>query len=56
MVSCRHDPAIPHPPSRGTRHARRPRDPRMSDLAYLALTVAFFLLAIAFGWFCGKVR
>jgi len=30
--------------------------PRVADLVYVVLTVAFFGLAIAYAWFCEKVR
>ena len=30
--------------------------PRVADLVYVGLTVAFFGLAIAYAWFCEKVR
>jgi len=28
----------------------------MSDFAFVALSVAFFVVALAFAYFCGKVR
>jgi hypothetical protein len=32
------------------------RDPPMNDIAFLAIAVAFFVLAIAYVYFCEKVR
>jgi hypothetical protein len=34
----------------------RPGGAVMSDLLYVGLSVAFFVLAAAFSWFCEKVR
>ncbi len=31
-------------------------DPAMSDILFVGLAVAFFVLAAAFAWFCEKVR
>jgi hypothetical protein len=30
--------------------------PIASDVAFVALTAAFFALAVAYAWFCEKVR
>jgi hypothetical protein len=36
--------------------AAQPGDPVMSDVLFVSLTVAFFVLAVAFAWFCEKLR
>jgi hypothetical protein len=59
-LSCRHateQPAFANARSSGWSLLAGPlRGHVMSDLFYIGLTVAFFVLAAAFAWFCEKVR
>lgn len=55
-LSCRRESEITNPEVARPGAAIPTGDPLMSDVLFVGLAVAFFALAVAFAWFCEKVR